>query len=72
MPLVVDDTASMPVLPHILMVHLAWAWVLITLYQPFSKVRSDSDPTTEHNFGALAMTVSNHKSLRVLCHGVCD
>lgn len=57
-PLVVDSSKPDPVLPHILMVHLAWAWTVILLYQPFSQVFREGAHGPYQNIGMLAMTVS--------------
>jgi len=61
-PLVVNPSASDPVLPHILMIHLAWAWIVILLYQPFSQVVSRANGgisgSYQSNMGIIAMTVS--------------
>lgn len=59
-PLVVDSTVPDPVLPHVLMIHLAWSWIVILLYQPFSQVasRPQEHPGLYDDQGTLAMTVS--------------
>lgn len=62
-PLRVNTNSNIPVLPHILMVHLGWAWITILLYQPFSQVVSRAGlqglPGQYHHMGSIAMTVSN-------------
>lgn len=57
--LVVDSSKPDPVLPHILMVHLAWAWTVILLYQPFSQVSRAGTDGPFQNIGTVAMTVSS-------------
>lgn len=57
-PLVVDPTKPDPVIPHVLMGHLAWAWAVIVLYQPFSQVSRAVPDGAYENIGIIAMTVS--------------
>ncbi|MDN8677461.1 hypothetical protein Q0N25_13825, partial [Staphylococcus aureus] len=58
-PLLVAPASPDPVVPHILMIHLAWAWSVILLFRPFSQVVSKS-PGNSHavDFSTAAMTVS--------------
>jgi hypothetical protein len=47
------------VLPHILMVHLAFSWTVILLYQPFSQVTRAVPDGPFEKIGLIAMTVSS-------------
>lgn len=56
-PLVLDMNRSEPVLPHILSLHMGWAWVVALLYQPFSQVMPLHSHDGYQSIGTVALTV---------------
>ncbi|WOO85324.1 Nitrogen assimilation transcription factor nit-4 [Vanrija pseudolonga] len=66
-PLLVAPASPDPVVPHILMIHLAWAWIVILLFRPFSQVVSKS-PGNSHavDISTAAMTRCHKAALKIV------
>ncbi|TXT07674.1 uncharacterized protein COLE_04598 [Cutaneotrichosporon oleaginosum] len=62
----VDPTRADPVLPHILMGHLAFSWTVILLYQPFSQVTRAVPDGPFEKIGLIAMTRCHQAALRIV------
>nr|ADE10063.1 transcription factor [Tremella fuciformis] len=69
-PLLIASQATDPVLPHIIMLHLAWSWVIILLFQPFSQFAARSPNTGRiapfGEISTVAMTRCHQASIRIL------
>ncbi|KAL1405676.1 hypothetical protein Q8F55_009315 [Vanrija albida] len=61
-----------PALPHVLMLHMAWGWVVLLLYQPFSLTArlSHTLPTGAVHCQTAALKILNHSTAYRDTHGL--
>jgi hypothetical protein len=63
--LLLDLDSQPPTLPHIILLHLCWSWIVILLLQPVSHVSAGGGTVEEDEFAIYAMTVGS--SYRISC-----